>query len=99
MRNRIPDSWPATGWPLPCASCAWTRSRTFVDGLQATLTLSLFNYKPYSADFAYRGASPQEKVSAQDSEAFNTYLDGWIANNLTNPKSPRVVPGHRPLET
>src|SRR3954453_22824012 len=32
-----------------------------VDGLQATLTLSLFNYKPYSADFAYRGASPQEK--------------------------------------
>src|SRR4051795_13013464 len=46
-----------------------------VDGLQATLTLSLFNYKPYSADFAYRGASPREKVSAEDSEAFNTYLD------------------------
>jgi hypothetical protein len=67
-----------------------------VDGLQVTLTLSLFNSKPYSTDFAYKGETENERVSAGQSKAFKEYLDGWIKDNLTNPRILKSYPALTP---
>ena len=51
-----------------------------VDGLTATLTMTLFNYHPYSVDFGYTGGKGQAD-DAQRSNAFRTYIQNWKATN------------------
>lgn len=63
-----------------------------VDGLQISLTATLFNYDPYSSTFGYKGSNPKG-VSALDSPEFKAYIDRWISNNLTNPRARKDYPG------
>jgi hypothetical protein len=67
-----------------------------IDGLQVTLTMSLFNAKPYSTEFAYKGTDEGEKVSADQSMEFSDYLDRWIAANLDNPRILKSYPALAP---
>lgn len=53
------------------------------DGLQLTVTMSLFNYKPYSTTFAYDDGNG-DPASASHSPIFSAYLDKWITTNLDN---------------
>jgi hypothetical protein len=55
-----------------------------VDCLDCTLTMCLFNYRPFSKDFAYLGKDGRQ-VSAHESPFFAKYLDDWISNNLDAP--------------
>jgi hypothetical protein len=52
-----------------------------VDGLVATLTMTYFNYNPYSLDFGYIGTKNQS-VDANRSSLFNDYINAWKAKNL-----------------
>ena len=51
------------------------------DCLEVSLFLSWFNYLPYTLNFAYAGPGGME-VSAQDSIAFQAYIDQWMRPNL-----------------
>jgi hypothetical protein len=62
------------------------------DALGVTLTMTLFNYAPFSLRFGYQGNNPLG-VSANQSPAFRDYLDRWIVNNLDNPRARRDFPG------
>ena len=62
-----------------------------VDGLQLTITMSLFNYKPYSSSFAYQDENGNP-VSASHSPSFTAYIDNWIAANLDNDPT-QLLPG------
>jgi hypothetical protein len=57
-----------------------------IDCLDCTLTMSLFNYRPFTPDFAYIGEQ-LEPASATQSKFFTTYLNNWITTNLNNPYS------------
>jgi hypothetical protein len=64
-----------------------------VNALKCTLTMTLFNYRPYSDDFAYRGAKGNEdKTEAYLSPDFQDYINNWIANNLDNPRDAGDIP-------
>jgi flagellum-specific peptidoglycan hydrolase FlgJ len=55
-----------------------------VNAVVCTLTMTYFNYYPYSRDFGYvdsQGASG----SAYVSQDFKDYLDLWVQSNLTQP--------------
>jgi hypothetical protein len=52
-----------------------------VNGLDISLTMTLFNYFPYSNDFGYMGAQGQS-TDAWLCPAFATYIDQWKAQNL-----------------
>lgn len=52
-----------------------------VDGLSVALTMSLFNFYPYSTDFGYVGAGGAS-VSADDSDLFRQYIQAWKDANL-----------------
>lgn len=52
-----------------------------IDALDCALTMTLFNYYPYSSDFAYAGPSG-EPVDADRSPLFSTYLETWKRQNL-----------------
>lgn len=52
-----------------------------VDGLDVTLSMTLFNYMPYSVDMAYRD-SYGARVSPQNSDMFANYINTWKTQNL-----------------
>jgi soluble lytic murein transglycosylase-like protein len=52
-----------------------------VDALDCALTMTLFNYYPYSSDFAYAGPGG-EPVDADRSPLFSAYLETWKRQNL-----------------
>ena len=52
-----------------------------VDALDVSLTMTLFNYFPYSLDFGYQGADGQS-TDAWLCDAFKLYIDQWKAQNL-----------------
>ena len=49
--------------------------------INVTMTMSLFNYAPYSKDFGYVGAN-DAAVDAKDSTSFKGFIDAWIATNM-----------------
>src|SRR5208282_699364 len=53
-----------------------------VDTLQVTMTMSLFNYRPYTANFEYSDNSGASVPTAVESPLFNNYLQAWINTNL-----------------
>jgi hypothetical protein len=54
-----------------------------VNALSCTLTMTLFNYHPYTKDFAYVGVKgPADKTDAYLSQDFLSYIRAWIARNL-----------------
>lgn len=53
-----------------------------MDTLQVTITMSLFNYRPYSANFQYDNGAGSPASSALTSASFSGYLQSWITNNL-----------------
>jgi hypothetical protein len=54
-----------------------------VDGLIVTLTMTYFNYHPYTLDFGYTQAkSATTGTDAYKSDAFTAYLDSWKKKNL-----------------
>lgn len=55
-----------------------------VDGLVVTLTMTYFNYQPYSLDFSYAGSDVNQSVDASKSSPFTNYLNEWKVNNLVN---------------
>jgi len=61
------------------------------DGLNVSLTMSLFNYAPYSKDFAYMDGLGA-KVSANKSDLFRNYIENWVDNNLNSPKARAAYP-------
>lgn len=52
------------------------------DTLQITMTMSLFNYKPYSFSFQYDDGTGNPASSALNSPIFDAYLNTWIQTNL-----------------
>src|ERR1035441_6562046 len=62
-----------------------------VDGLQVSLTMSWFNYRPYSRNFAFVGDGGGG-TDAYLSGAFQEYLDSWINQNLNNPLARKDYP-------
>jgi len=52
------------------------------DALQITMTMSLFNYRPYSANFQYDNGANKPASSALNSKPFGNYLQKWIQDNL-----------------
>ena len=58
------------------------------DILEATLTMTLFNYYPYSKEFGYIGmnaSGPITQVSANASFIFKNYVESWKTQNLDQP--------------
>lgn len=56
-----------------------------VDGIDCVLQMSLFNHLPYTKDFAYTSsAGGSLGVGALQSDAFKSYLNAWIKENLDN---------------
>jgi hypothetical protein len=55
-----------------------------IDTLQVTMTMSLFNYRPYSANFQYADNAGNPVASALVSPLFQNYLNAWIETNLNN---------------
>lgn len=53
-----------------------------VNVLDITLTMSLFNYAPYSTDFAYVSNTNGGNVGADQSDVFQDFISGWIASNF-----------------
>lgn len=53
------------------------------DVLDVVLTVSLFNYSPYSIDFGYQD-SQGASTDADNSTAFKNYISNWIATNITS---------------
>jgi hypothetical protein len=56
-------------------------SQDSIDTLDIDLTMSLFNYFPYTKDFGYLGDKKQG-VDAWQSPAFQSYIENWKAKNL-----------------
>jgi soluble lytic murein transglycosylase-like protein len=56
--------------------------------LDVTLTMSLFNYAPYSIAFDYKGNS----MNASDSPDFENFITSWIIQNITNHPLDRTCP-------
>jgi flagellum-specific peptidoglycan hydrolase FlgJ len=56
-----------------------------VNALKVTLTMTWFNYYPYTGDFGYVGTDGQS-VDASQSPEFKSYLDSWMKTNMV-PKS------------
>lgn len=55
--------------------------------IDVTLTMSLFNYAPFSLDFSYAGGDGSS-VDAIDSPDYNFYIDHWITQNMdSRPRS------------
>lgn len=51
--------------------------------VDVTLTMSLFNYTPYSPTFGYVGSTQDAlPVDAIDSPAYNQFIGQWIASNM-----------------
>jgi hypothetical protein len=48
--------------------------------LNVVLTMSLFNFAPYTVDFSYIGASGD----ASNSPAYKNFIADWISKNITN---------------
>jgi D-alanyl-D-alanine dipeptidase len=55
-----------------------------VDGLNVTLTMTYFNYLPYSLDFGYQSNTKSMGVDASQSQPFKDYIKGWMKANLTS---------------
>ena len=53
-----------------------------VDTLQVTMTMSYFNYRPYSKNFQYDDWTGTATPSALNSPLFTAYLLNWIQTNL-----------------
>ena len=59
-----------------------------VDGLIVTLTMTYFNYQPFSVNFEYWSGTVDEQgkklvsTDAAHSEPYKDYINGWIDNNL-----------------
>lgn len=51
--------------------------------LDVVLTMTLFNFAPYSIDFAYVG-DQNTPVDALDSAQYNFFIDHWITTNMDN---------------
>lgn len=65
-----------------------------VDALSCTLTMSLFNFLPYSTAFAYQGDNGQPSDASQ-SQKFKDYIGAWVAVNLNHqarPADPACLP-------
>ena len=56
-------------------------------GLQCTLTMSWFNYLPYSATFGYLNYKNQP-ADATETTYFKEYIDTWTDENLSGPPDP-----------
>lgn len=65
-----------------------TGSFVDTDVLDVTLTMSLFNYSPYSINFNYTGNSG----NASDSPEFQDFISSWITQNITNHPLDRTSP-------
>lgn len=52
--------------------------------LDVVLTMSLFNYAPYTTDFGYIGSVNSSGVNADQSIIFQNYISNWIALNMDN---------------
>lgn len=52
-----------------------------VDALDVTLTMSLFNFAPYSIDFAYNDGNGG-KVDASNSPGFQSFILNWVQQNM-----------------
>lgn len=52
------------------------------DTLQISMTMSLFNYRPYSAHFQYDRGDGKPVSSALNSSLYDTYLRTWVINNI-----------------
>jgi hypothetical protein len=67
-----------------------------IDGLQATLTMTLFNFLPYTSDFSYKGATGSQ-TDAPNSPQFADYISTWMRENLdTRPKSTSLAEEEEP---
>ena len=53
-----------------------------VDAFDCSLTMTWFNYFPYSNDFGYQGTVPSQSVDSTDCPAFQQYIDTWKTMNL-----------------
>src|ERR1017187_926237 len=62
-------------------------STDIVDGLDCTLGMTLFNYLPYTPDFAFQGVGGDKSADGNNSPAFINYLNAWKAENLDQPYS------------
>lgn len=65
------------------------------DVLDVTLTMSLFNYVPYSKDFGYQNDSG-DSANSTDSTKFQLFISNWISRNMDNHpgshSSPPILP-------
>ncbi len=59
--------------------------------LDVTLTMTLFNYAPYSVDFSYIGTSG-DSSDAIDSSLYNNYINNWMSINMDNSPNPKGEP-------
>lgn len=50
--------------------------------LDVVLTMTLFNYAPYSKDFGYVGIQSGNPVDAPSSTSFQSFITGWMAHNM-----------------
>ena len=66
-------------------------SEDIVDGLKCQLVMTLFNYLPFTKDFAYVGTGGLP-VDATQSDAFKKYLNEWKENNLDAPQEGEYSP-------
>src|ERR1017187_2159054 len=60
-------------------------STDIVDGLDCTLNMTLFNYLPYTPDFAFQGVGGDKSADGNNSPAFINYLNAWRAQNPVHP--------------
>lgn len=51
------------------------------DAIDVTLTMTLFNFAPFTTDFGYVGTDG-ESVDAGNSTTFTSFLNSWIAKNM-----------------
>lgn len=70
-----------------------------VDVIDVTLTMSLFNYSPFSIDFAYIGGDDNsQQVDAIDSAQYNFFLNHWIDVNMNTTPSGKGEPDLMPWD-
>jgi soluble lytic murein transglycosylase-like protein len=67
-------------------------SPDIVNGLVCTLTMTYFNYYPFSRDFGYIGADGKSSSDAYQSPAFKLFVDTWIAANFTTVREGKDIP-------
>jgi len=66
--------------------------------IDATLTMTLFNYSPYSLDFAYADDNGNQ-VDASQSGPFKRYIQDWIDENMDSfPGADTSTPGIAPWD-